>query len=86
MQKTEYIRARVEPSLKHNAEEVFKELGLSTTEAITLFYKQVAIKKGLPFPLKIPNSLTKKAIIQAERRKGLKSVNSIDTLFQELDK
>ena len=35
--KTEMIRARVEPELKFQAEEVFSGLGLSTTEAITLF-------------------------------------------------
>ena len=38
MAKTEMIRARVEPELKSQAEEVFSELGLSATEAITLFY------------------------------------------------
>jgi hypothetical protein len=38
MPKTEMIRARVEPTLKHEAEEVFAALGLSPTEAITLFY------------------------------------------------
>ena len=86
MQKTEFIRARVEPSLKHNAEEIFKELGLSTTEAITLFYKQVAIKKGLPFPLKIPNSITKKAIAEAEKKDSLNSFNTTEELFQELNK
>jgi addiction module RelB/DinJ family antitoxin len=39
MAKTEMIRARVEPELKHAAEAVLKELGLTPTEAITLFYK-----------------------------------------------
>ena len=39
MAKTEMIRARVEPELKYQAEEVFSGLGLSPTEAITLFYR-----------------------------------------------
>ena len=41
MAKTEFIRARVEPELKTQAEEIFSKLGLSPTDAITLFYVQV---------------------------------------------
>ncbi len=37
MAKTEMIRARITPELKTEAEAIFKKLGLSTTEAITLF-------------------------------------------------
>ena len=54
MAKTETIRARVEPELKCRAEEVFSELGLSPTEAITLFYTQVTLHRGLPFEVRIP--------------------------------
>ena len=65
MAKTETIRARVEPELKHQAEELLRELGLSATEAITLFYKQVTMHRGLPFEVKIPNSDTTEALRQA---------------------
>ena len=58
MAKTEMIRARVEPELKCQAEEVFSGLGLSPTEAITLFYRQVTLHNGLPFSVKIPNAET----------------------------
>ena len=37
---------------------VFKELGLSTTEAINLFFRQVKLRKGLPFNIVIPNKTT----------------------------
>lgn len=43
------VRARVDPSLKNDAEAVFQELGLSTTEAIRMFLSQVRLRKGLPF-------------------------------------
>ena len=58
MAKTEMIRARVEPELKYQAEEVFSGLGLSPTEAITLFYRQVTLHHGLPFAVKVPNAET----------------------------
>ena len=71
MAKTETIRARVEPELKDDAEAVFDALGLSPTEAITLFYKQVALQRGLPFEVKIPNDATREAIEEARAGTGL---------------
>lgn len=65
MPKTAMIRARVEPSLKRDAETVFTRLGLSATEAITLFYMQVALHSGLPFAVRIPNAETEEALRQA---------------------
>lgn len=43
------VRARVDPTLKIEAEAVFQELGLSTTEAIRMFLSQVRLRRGLPF-------------------------------------
>ena len=71
MAKTETIRARVEPRLKCQAEEVFSEIGLSPTEAITLFYTQVTLHQGLPFAVKVPNAETIEALRQARSREGL---------------
>ena len=65
MSKTEMIRARVEPELKQAAESVLKELGLTPTEAITLFYKQVTLKHGLPFAVELPNAETRGAMQDA---------------------
>ena len=58
MSKSAMIRARVEPELKAEVEEIFQELGLTTTEAITLFYHQVRTRKGIPFEIIIPNKTT----------------------------
>ena len=71
MAKTEMIRARVEPELKRQAEELFSSLGLSTTEAITLFYKQVTLHRGLPFSVRMPNAETLGALEQARDGEGL---------------
>ena len=68
MAKTEMIRARVEPELKRQAEELFSSLGLSTTEAITLFYKQVTLHRGLPFSVRMPNAETLEALEGSQAR------------------
>ncbi len=64
---------------------IFEQLGLTTTEAIRLFFKQVQLRQGLPFDLKIPNETTKKAITEAQIRKQVKSVGSAQELFEDLD-
>ena len=71
MAKTEFIRARIEPELKTQAEEILSKLGLSPTDAITLFYVQVILHDGLPFALRIPNAETKEALREAETGVGL---------------
>ena len=71
MAKTAMIRARLEPDLKRDAETVFSTLGLSPTEAITLFYKQVTLHHGLPFEVRIPNAETRDALQQAARKEKL---------------
>jgi DNA-damage-inducible protein J len=53
MARTAMIRARTEAELKSDVEGIFKELGLSATEAINLFYRQVRLKKGLPFEVRM---------------------------------
>lgn len=83
--KTTTVRARLEPDLKEETELIFEQLGLSTTEAIRIFFKQVQLQQGLPFDLKIPNETTKKAISEAQMRKQVKSVGSDQELFEDLD-
>jgi len=85
MAKTEMIRARVEPDLKQDAEAVFSMLGMSPTEAITLFYKQVALQHGLPFEVRIPNAETLEAMRQTRERGGLVEYASVDELMAEFE-
>ncbi len=59
MPKTATISARVDADLKHSVERVFDSLGLNTTQAITLFFKQVELQHGLPFPVRVPNATTR---------------------------
>ena len=84
MPKTAVISARIEPELKQGAEDVFKELGLTATQAITLFYKQVELEGGLPFAVRVPNEETAEALRQAGTRQGLEDFNTLDDLFEDL--
>ena len=80
MAKTEFIRARVEPELKYHAEEILSKLGLSPTDAITLFYVQVTLHGGLPFEVRIPNDESIEALQQARTGEGLKEYADLEAL------
>jgi len=64
------VRARVDEQLKYEVEEILKQIGLSTSQAITLFMNRIRYEKGIPFELKIPNATTIKAIEEAECNDG----------------
>ena len=84
MPKTAVISARIERELKQGAEEVFRELGLTASQAITLFYKQVELERGLPFAVRVPNEVSVEALEQARTRQQLESFNTLDDLFDDL--
>lgn len=82
MSKTAMIRARMEPDLKTEAEHVLAQVGLTPTEAIRLFYRQVSLQGGLPFEVRVPNAKTKAAIIEARSGKKLKTYKSAVALMR----
>jgi DNA-damage-inducible protein J len=82
MAKTEMICARIEPETKHVAEEIFHTLGISVSEAINIFYKQVALHDGMPFDVRIPNAQTFEALRQAREGENLTTWNSVDELIK----
>ena len=78
------VRARLEPDLKEHTEAIFKKLGLSVTQAITLFYKQVEITKGLPFNVVIPNDETTKVFEHTDKKDNLIMCKDADDMFKRL--
>ncbi len=84
MIKTSTISARIDPELKTRAEEVFRALGLSSSQAITLFYKQVELQQGLPFSVRIPNKQTVDALEDARLRNNLERFSTAEELFDDL--
>ena len=52
MSKRASINMRIDPELKEKVEKLFRELGLSTTDAINIFLHQALLQGGLPFEVK----------------------------------
>jgi DNA-damage-inducible protein J len=84
MAKSAMVRARIEPNLKEKAERVFDKIGLSPTQAITLFYHQVDLRKGLPFDIVIPNKTTLKTFEDTDAGRGLIVCKDTKDMFEKL--
>lgn len=54
MAKSANLYVRIEPDVKEQAENILSALGIPASNAITMFYKQIILKNGLPFEVKLP--------------------------------
>ena len=54
--KTSNVVARVEPEVKAQAEEIMAELGIPVSVVINMLYKQIILKKSIPFPLSLSSA------------------------------
>ena len=84
MSKTATIRARVEPGLKSEVEVILDHLGLTASETIHLLYRQIKLRKGLPFDVTIPNKLTVKTLRDSKLGKDVKRFENKKELYADL--
>jgi len=84
MSKTSTVRARIESDLKKEVEDLFHKLGLSTTEAINIFYCQVKMRQGLPFPVALPHEETKSVFEDTDKDQNVIHCSDVDDLFNKL--
>lgn len=84
MRKSAMVRARLEPDLKTQAKHVFHRLGLNATQAITMFYKQVELRDGLPFDVVVPTTTTKRTFEASDAGRDLVVCEDADDMFQKL--
>lgn len=81
--KTTDVRCRIEEDLKEQATDILKACGLSVSDAIRLFLRQVVATEGLPFEVRVPSQKTSRALAQAREIRS--RFDSIDALFEDLD-
>lgn len=78
--KNDRIQARISPDLKEAAEAIFSQIGISSGEAIRMFYSQVKMRGGLPFDVRVPNAVTVDAMEELEAGGGQR-FDSTEALF-----
>ena len=88
MTNTTNVSIRMEVDLKKQAEELFYDLGLNMTVAMTMFLRQAVRSQGIPFEIsRIPNTETVSAMMEADRiayDTTVKGYSNLDELFNNL--
>lgn len=82
--KTATVRARIEPALKQDVENVFAQLGVTVSEAIEMFLRQVKLRNGIPFEIRIPNEITAQTFEDTDHGKNLVRHNNAKDMFDKL--
>ena len=49
--KSEVVHARVQSDIKNESVKILNSIGISMSQAVDLFLRQVVLKKGIPFKL-----------------------------------
>ena len=74
---------RLDSDTKEIAAEVYKQYGMSLSDGINLFCKQVAMTHSIPFELKVPTDRVQKALDELAAKKG-KKFDSMEELKKDL--
>ena len=78
------INTRIDSETKDKAVEVFHKLGITTSQAISAFFRQVILNNGIPFELKIPNKTTVDTFNKTDKGQDLHKVSGLEALKREL--
>jgi len=88
MTNTTNVSIKMDVDLKQQAEDLFSDLGLNMTIAMTMFLRQAIRAQGIPFEIsRTPNKETMLAMLEAERiarDPNEKGYNNLDLLFKDL--
>lgn len=85
MAKTATVRARIEPELKEEVDQILDGMGINWTQVVTMLAKQLQAERKLPFEVKVPNAKTQKAIDDAVRGTNVTKFKSKEDLFASWD-
>jgi addiction module antitoxin, RelB/DinJ family len=90
MAKTANLHIRIDPDIKENAEMLYKNFGISVSDAVNIFLRQSLMVGGLPFDMKLSyNAETEAAMAEAtliaSGSMPVKGYSSARALFEELD-
>lgn len=76
------VYVRMDPTLKEAAEEILAQLGITSSGAVQMLYKQIILHRGLPFSLTLPDDRPvavggmSRTQIDAELNKGMESLQN----------
>jgi len=85
---TTNLNIRIDTELKKQSEQIFNELGLNMSTALTVFLRQAVRSNGIPFEMRlnVPNDETMEAIQDVNLNRNMsKPFYSVKELMEDLD-
>jgi DNA-damage-inducible protein J len=86
------IKSRIDSDLKNEVEQVLSALGMTVSDVIRMTFAQIAVRKGLPFDVKLPNAQTLDALKESDaalarlRAGAQPRFERLDDYFAEMDR
>ena len=80
--KNAVVNVRMEVELKSEVEAIFKQLGMNTTQAITIFFEQIRLHRAIPFEIKLPNQETIEAMQDSLAGRNMETVSMEELISQ----
>lgn len=85
MIKSANIQTRIDGDIKAKAGKILSKIGLNHSEAINIYYRQIVLRRGIPFNLEIPNEATLAAFDEVKTISNNKRFSTVNELFEDLD-
>lgn len=79
------VYVRMDTELKENAESILKQLGLTPSAAIQMYYSQIVLRKGIPLDVALPMELEKLRAAPSSEKAGNKK-NPLDEMLEHYGK
>ena len=80
MTQTSTVHARIDRKTKEESERILRSIGMTPTEAVRLFYRQIALRKEFPLELRVPNQLTGETLTKSDRDDDVEYFDSIEDM------
>lgn len=86
---TTTLQVRMNPKLKKDVQKILDALGLDMSSAINIYFQQITVTRGIPFPLRMGDDLSPRQMkeldrLEAEARSSKKSYGSAKELFDDI--
>lgn len=84
------INVKIEKDLKQDVDNILHQLGLSTTDAVRIFFKKIKLTNGLPFDMvldqrhELKSSVKKQILTEEKNIDKLPHFKTTEDMFEHL--
>ena len=77
------VTTRIDAELKEQADDVLRQLGMSSADYMRVAFSQLVLQQGIPFEMRIPNAETQE-VLDAVKGEALR-FSSVEDMMMHID-